>query len=650
MTTDLIHTKPFAWLVVAMAAVAAALAYWTGLRGPFLLDDESNLHDLLDWQAGRLGLASLLFERGAGMFGRPVSMASFALNVSLGGYSPYAFKVGNLLVHVLTGMTIFGFSSRLLHRDPRLQARAPLLAAIVAALWLLHPLHASTVLYAVQRMAQLSTLLTVAGLWFYLVVRERLEREPGSIPTVALLLGVPAITGFAFLAKENGALLPLLCLVLELFWFRAPRPQAVRAFLTLFVLIPILGGAVLVVARPGRFLGGYVARDFTLPERLLSQGRALCDYLWKLVVPNPPQMGVYTDDFPISTGLFSPPSTLFAILLLVALSVLAWRWRTRLPAVSFGWFFFLVAHALEAGILPLELYFEHRNYLPSVGILLALVALAAAAGGLLERGGIRPGRIGMVLAVAVLTVLGVGTHGRARIWRSDVLIAESSLRAHPHSLRANVAVMTTAIRYGDRAQANQAVERLIHSPVARHRSLGHAFRLLMECELDHEGRPGDLEAFVTQTPLPLTLYEMHPFSLLFPATGKHACAPFTDKMFGDALARLADRARAQTDGGGDNWRLRNQAANYLLRGKDWNGALAQARLAWQPDAFPPVAMPLIIAQLQTGDLAGAERTMRELTLRADPTNTREQAKLEWLRQQIKAAREDLSGRQSRASQ
>src|SRR5690606_21514598 len=99
----------------------------------------------------------------------------------------------------------------------------------------------------------------------------------------------------AFLAKENGALLPLLCGVVEFTCFRnSRRVAAARAFALFYVALPMLGAAGLALFRPGFFLDGYIARDFTLVERLLSQGRALSDYAYKLVIPNPPQMGVYT--------------------------------------------------------------------------------------------------------------------------------------------------------------------------------------------------------------------------------------------------------------------------------------------------------------------------------------------------------------------
>ena len=617
------------------------LVYWIGLHGPFLLDDEANLRSIPDWLDNKLGLSTLLFERGAGIMGRPVSMASFALNAWIGGYTPYALKLGNLITHLLCGLAIFGFLRLLLRRDPILQARASLYAAIVASLWLLHPLHASTVLYVVQRMAQLSTLFILLGLWLYVTLRQRLEAGPSVTASIGLLLGIPVMTAMAFLSKENGILLPLLCAVVEVAYFSGkPRPSPVRAFHLLYVLLPALAGVILFALKPERIIGGYAGRDFSFAQRMLSQPRALADYLWKLVAPNPPRMGVYTDDFVVSTGLLAPSTTLIALLALLAISLAAWHWRKPLPGLFFGWFFFLVAHALEAGPIPLELYFEHRNYLPSVGILVALLALVVSAGNWLERGGLRSGRIGVVLGLGIFAVLAFGAHGRAQIWRSERLIAESSLLAHPYSLRANVAVMTSSLRAGDRQNANAAIERLIHSPTQRHRSLGHSFRLLLECEFDHQGRPEDLQSFVNQSPLPLTLSEAQPFNLIYHVTAEKGCGKVTDSMIGHSLARLADRAHAYPDDNHVKLRLRYQSASFLVRAQQWPSALPQAKLAWQPNADTPVALPLILAQLHTGDVKGAKQTLVEVESRADPTNVQEKSSIDWLRQQIDAAKPD----------
>jgi protein O-mannosyl-transferase len=622
----------YALLVVAMVTLAI---YWTGLRGPFLLDDAPNLDCIADWLDGKLGLQTVLFDRAGGMFGRPVSMATFAFNAWLGGYTPFSLKLGNLVIHLLCGLTAFGLLRRLLQHDPNLQARAPLYAAVAISLWMLHPLHASTVLYAVQRMAQLSTLVTLLGLWLYVALRERLQRGPSMPASTGLLLGIPAITALAFLSKENGALLPLLCAVVELTIFAGtPRPKSVRAFSLLYVLTPFAIGLLAFILRPQLILGGYVTRNFDITERFLTQSRVLCDYIRNLVAPNPPRMGIYTDDFVISTSLLSPPTTLMAILFLLTASIAAWRWRKRLPAVAFGWFFFLAAHALEAGPISLELYFEHRNYLPSIGLLVALVALAHEAGQALARLGLRPGRIGAATLIALLFVLAIGTHGRALVWRDRLLIAESSLAAHPQSLRANVEVFSSSIDLANRKRAEEIVASLANSPIQRNRARAHAYRLFLQCVVDHDGDPQDLEEFVANTPMPLMHEETTPFRGILNAIGQKGCGRVSSPMVGAALVRLADRAHAQSDKARPKIVLRYYAAEAYVRAHNWKAALPQAKLAWQPNAETALARPLVLSQLGLRDITGAENTWQEARARAELSNAADQEALRWLQIQI----------------
>lgn len=631
-------------VLLTLAASLTLLVYWIGLNGPFILDDEANLRAIPEWLAGDLPLSVLVFERGAGMFGRPVSMASFALSAWIGGFTPFSMKLGNLLIHLLCGATIFGFLRALFQRDPNFKPHATLVAAIVASLWLLHPLHASTVLYAVQRMAQLSTLLILLGLWLYVALRQRLERGESAWASVALLAGIPAITVFAFLAKENGALLPLLCGVVEFTYFRGSRKvAAARLFSLFYVALPILGVAGLALFKPRFFLDGYISRDFTLVERLLSQGRALADYVFKLVIPNPPQMGVYTDDFATSTGLLSPPTTLLALLFLVTVSFAAWRLRNRIPALLFGWGFFLVAHAMEAGPISLELYFEHRNYLPAIGLLAMLVALAQWTGQRFGHAGLRPVRIGVVALAGMLALYAFGTHGRAQVWRNPLLIAESSLIAHPDSLRANTYVLAGAIQRGDRVRIDQILDALSQSSQPRSRSLSRIFRLYTDCMFDQTGNPADLEAFVTQTPLPISIAEAQPFDQFYRMTVSAPCEPLDDETFGMAISRLADRAsEAQQP---QMVRLRYQSASFFMRAGNWDATLREGRLAWRKDATVPAprAVPLVIAQAMTGDTTVAQATLDEAWGRVVSEPEREV--LQWAEIQLKQiqARTDSAG-------
>lgn len=638
----MIRLEPSPLKLLALVATVVVLAYWVGLGGPFVFDDFANFRSIPDWMAGKLGLSTLLFERGGGTFGRPVSMASFALNAKLLGYTPFAFKLVNLALHLVIGATIFALLRRLLQLDAALRPRAAWLAAAITALWLLHPLHASTVLYAVQRMAQWSALIVLLGLWLYLALRQKLAESPSGYAAAGLFLSIPALTALAFLSKENGALLPLLCCVVELSYFqRSKRPKPIKGFLWVFGVAPLLAGAALVFAKSERFLGAYAGRDFDVYQRLLSQGRALCDYVLQLLLPNPTRMGVFTDDFAISTGWLAPPTTALAFAALAAVSILAWRLGRRSPSIVFGWAFFLGAHALEASFLPLELYYEHRNYLPSMGLLTAVVALFVLFASRLEKRGVRVDRITKVALAGALLVFAIGTHGRARVWKSPITIATSGLLAHPESINATSYVLTNAIAVNDAEAADRIVATMIASERSRNRSLGYLYRAYTGCTLHGNANPEDLEAFLETTPMPVTIPGTQPFFKLYALMGAGKCAGLQDDGIGSVLRRLADRAEHEAGQKGTHL-IRYQSAAFFARAQDWGAAQEQGKLAWQPGAPSFFVSPLVQAYLATGQIGQAQQVLAEAEKRADSSNATEVGLIQQLQQQVALAQNHKS--------
>ena len=123
------------WLLGAALLITTAL-YWPGLHGPYLLDDFYNLRPLQQWLAGDASWQSVVFGNDSGMLGRSLPMASFLLNAVLAGSTDsFSFKLGNLLLHLLCGLTGYAVLRRVLELDTRLAMHAASIAAVLAALW-----------------------------------------------------------------------------------------------------------------------------------------------------------------------------------------------------------------------------------------------------------------------------------------------------------------------------------------------------------------------------------------------------------------------------------------------------------------------------------------------------------------------------------
>ncbi len=426
-----------------LAAIMALCigAYINGLFGGFQFDDypnivNNNLLQAVDGSQYHWWLAALSSD--SGILRRPISMLSFAANIYWLGMNPVAFKIINLVIHLLNAALIYRLSLWLLPYLRSSQAasataeRTKTVALLVTALWMLHPLHVSNVLYIVQRMNLLATLFILIGLYCYVAGRRRSMESKGG-----LLLAFSGLAVFGLLAtfcKENGVLAVLYAFVIEVvcFRFRGADPGTRKSVVTFFLLIlalPLTLFFIYLLIQPEWLANGYSGRGYTLAQRLLTEPRVLMHYLQWILIPLPSQMGLYHDDIPLSTGLFSPISTIVSISVLVAAMLLAWKVRNRAPAVTFAVAWFLAGHALESTLLPLEIVFEHRNYLPMAGLLLGMIA---AAGQMVEERAYKVSWI--VLVVPVVIVSGL-TADRSHDWGDPIRLARVTANNHPDSPR-----------------------------------------------------------------------------------------------------------------------------------------------------------------------------------------------------------------------
>jgi hypothetical protein len=441
-------------LLLLVAMLAAVLLYRPGLHGPFLFDDGFNIVENQSLRLQDFSKEELLgaaYSIPNGIFGRPLSMLSFSFNFYADRNdiqpfpSAYSFKATNLAIHLLNGVLVFLLTRLLVafyreRRQPDLPASYPAwLALAVSAAWLLHPLNLTTVLYVVQRMTGLAAMFSFLGLGAYVWGRTRLCKGlRGGMPAVLSSLFV--FTPLAFLSKENGLLLPLFILVTEAVLFRleAARPlgrQFLIACLALLVILPGVLVAGYLALHPEFFLAGYGRREFTLPERLMTEARVVWFYLRQIVLPSTALMGVFHDDVAISRGLLDPVLTLPAIAGILALPIAVWFLRWRQPLVAFGIAFFLVGHGMESTVYPLELVHEHRNYLPMFGILLAFFHLL-----LTPVLAVSTRKPRAALAMLLIPLFAVGTHSRANDWSSPFSLWSMEVEHHPASIRANIAL------------------------------------------------------------------------------------------------------------------------------------------------------------------------------------------------------------------
>lgn len=434
------------FLLPLFALFLTGLIYFPGLSGGYLFDDLINISEnpklhinSLSWQ----DLRRAALSSNAGPLGRPISMLSFGINHALTGANPFYFKLTNLIIHLLSGISLFLLTRLLLtvyyKRSPENLTPASIfwISLAVSTAWLLHPFNLTSVLYIVQRMASLAVLFMIWGLIFY--AWGRLRQQQGYSGAGQIITGLTIFGGLAALSKENGALLPFLMLTTEwtLFSFQTTNQANRRLLIAFHWIVAILPALFIVIFFIFRFdwlIGTYQYRDFTLVERLLTQARVVWFYIQMILLPDTSQMGLFHDDFIISRTIWQPWTTLPAILGIIALFGLAIYLRKKAPIFTFGVLFFFVGHSMESTIFSLEIAHEHRNYLPSYGLLIILFYYLCHTS--LRR--VISVKLQPILCSIFIILLAVSTAVRAGYWSSNIDLALVSAKHHPLSGRTNM--------------------------------------------------------------------------------------------------------------------------------------------------------------------------------------------------------------------
>jgi len=474
--------------------MATLVAYWPGLHGGFLFDDFGNLPTLgangpiNNWPT----FWRYITSGTADPTGRPLTLLSFLIDARNWPAEAYPFKRTNLILHLFNGALLYGLLSKL-GRMLTIEIPRYRIAALVAtALWLLHPLLVSTTLYIVQREAMLPATCVLVGLLTWLHGRSQLAGGKMVAGLSWSVLGLGGFTLLGILAKANGALLPLYALLIETL-IVAPRQllpagKVRRAYLaSLFVLgvIPalVICGYVVWIGAHGILTGGPAIRPWTYAQRLLTEPRVLMDYLELLWLPRPFSTGLFNDQYTASTSLLHPATTLPAIFAVLALIALAWRLRLRHPALALTVLFYFTGQLLESTSIPLELYFEHRNYVPALlmfwplGLWLADIRTLP----ILKRG----------LMIVLPIGLAVMTHVRSEVWGNVQTQAMIWAGINPDSPRAQANAAQIEMQTGHPRDAVLRLQTLLNTQPDQAQLI---FNLINGRCLTGGVRPGDMDA------------------------------------------------------------------------------------------------------------------------------------------------------------
>lgn len=496
MNNKLLHHPLCHFLLIA---VLGALIYANSFGVPFVFDDQEwiarneTIRDLGNFLSG-VGFESQL-RRWVGYF-------SFAVNYRFGGLDVSGYHLVNLAVHLGTALLVYALV-RLSFRTPflaasRLAPRAGTVALLAALFFVAHPVQTQAVTYIFQRLASLCTFFYLLTLILY--VRGRLgmvesaariaeqgtlkskrakgrgasveQEEPRRSRLPHLYLAGAFLTSvIAMFSKEIAFTLPLAVGLYEICFFRGPWRERLPALLPLLLTLLIVPVLVSTSGEVSSTTGTlhFTRIDISRWHYLLTQLPVIATYLRLFLLPINQNLDY---DYPIYTTLTAPP-VLFSLLLLTALFAAAlYLFRRTRPAqagapesaswftapefrlVAFGLFWFFLTLSVESFAVPLpDVIFEHRLYLPSIGLAVALaVALLLAAQATKK---LVNGRLPLLLAAVAIIALGAATWQRNQVWQSEVGLWQDVVSKSPGKARSwyNLGTALAAVDRTDEAIA-----------------------------------------------------------------------------------------------------------------------------------------------------------------------------------------------------
>ena len=389
----------------------------------------------------------------AGKMYRPIPCLTLALNWYFGKDDPVGYHVVNIALHALTAYLLFLFIQTL-YATPALHKVSGkemwLVPLLAAGLWAVNPIHTQAVTYIVQRMTVMAALFYLLSLYAYLKARLADRTRMRLFGYVICLLCYILALG----SKENTILLPISLTVMEFAFFQDLHRKKVRqvfagllAFLIIF--IAVLGILFFLRGHASSILKGYDFRPFSMTQRLLTEMRVLVYYITQIFYAVPTRLSI-EHDVVISTSLLHPWTTLPAGLFLLTSAVTGLAILGKHPMIGFSVLFFLINHVIESSIIPIELIFEHRNYLPSFFLFLP-VALGLKY--LFDRYGRNSLPMRFVMAAFVVLLVagyGMGTAIRNRVWASEQTLWEDAAIKAPKSARP-LTNLAWDMAYGDNA-------------------------------------------------------------------------------------------------------------------------------------------------------------------------------------------------------
>ena len=512
--------KPVVHILIIV--VLGILIYSNTINAPFAYDDISSIiNNSLVTGVRHIIDPQNIYDN------RLVGNLTFALNYQLHKLNVAGYHIFNLLIHLLNTLLVYWLVI-LTTRTPYVSAYVekdvlknsdpyrwiPLFTAL---LFVSHPVQTQAVTYIVQRFASLSTLFYLVSLVLYIKARgsDSSKKVRYAFFAASIISAVLAMR-----TKEIAVTLPVMIFLYEFMFFRDDIKKRMRYLLALLLTVFIIPLSMMLMRGGSKRVRGIDeltkiagSADVSRLDYLRTQFRVIMTYIRLLFFPVNQNLDY---DYPIYKTFFTPPVFLSFFVLL---GIFCWGiyllYRSYKSdqancccyrLISFGIFWFFVTISVESSIIPIvDVIFEHRLYLPSVGF---FIAFMSGVGFFYARIANRTKGVAKALIpvmILVVICLSLTAYARNRVWSDMVTLWDDVVRKSPYKPRPHnnlgVAYWEQG-RFDDAAKEYQTAINLKPDYVDAHYNLGKAYR--------EQGRLDDaVREYLTAISLKADLPEPH---------------------------------------------------------------------------------------------------------------------------------------------
>ena len=481
-------TRYLALVATALIATAVFLIYYKTLGGPFVLDD----NDYIIKNADIKDLKNMLTPSGT----RWLAFLTFAVNYAVGGLDTFGYHLVNTIIHAACAVLVFAFVSLTL-RTPTIKRagikgagikgseridpyESGLIALTAALIFAAHPVQTQAVTYISQRFTSMATMLYLASIVLYILWRLG---EGSPVKRRAFYSMSLVSTLLAMVTKEISFTLPLMILFYEFTFFSGDgvkkRVTALLPFLATMALIPASIFSAFFLDDGGGDGGAtdklreaqlQDLRALSTHDYMITQFRVIVTYLRLLILPVRQEIDY---DYPVYQSIFTPAVFASLLLIVAVISAACYLYmRSRRSGdprglvASFGILWFFIALSVESTVIPIaDVIFEHRLYLPSVGMAMAFAAAAwwtYDAVRLRTGAKLRPGTFCLILLLATAVPLGTAAAKRNTLWQSATGLFEDMVEKSPRKARAYLGLAKTYEAEGRLPEAEKVLKRVLH--------------------------------------------------------------------------------------------------------------------------------------------------------------------------------------------